>query len=68
MDTDEKGEEVEPGVWAYCERDYGQHIDSVYTTELEALRVLNTMGAIGEVRFVPFGLTLTQLDAREAAK
>jgi len=49
---------VSDGVWAVVLTDYGDHIDKVFRTELEALRVVNNQG-YGKVRYVEFGKSLT---------
>jgi len=47
------------GVWAVCDRDYGETITLVYPTEIEALREVNARG-YGRVVFVPWGTELPQ--------
>jgi hypothetical protein len=53
------------GVWAVVSRDYYEHIDRVFETELEALRWINNDG-YGKVRFVEFGKTLSDMEREES--
>lgn len=48
------------GVWAVIEYDYNASIRAVYPTEIEALRAAVERGS--QVRFVPWGRTLNDLD------
>lgn len=50
------------GVWAVCQRDYGDHIEKVYETEIQALREVNLRG-YGHVRFVEWGKDLNEMEA-----
>jgi len=52
------------GVWALCDRDFGETITAVYSTEVEALRAINGRG-YGRVVFLPFGKTLNDMDNEE---
>ena len=55
------------GVWAVVDIDYGESITEVYPVEVEALRAINRRG-YGRVRFVPFGISLVDLDIAEKMK
>ena len=50
-----------PGVWAVCHLDYGDVIEKVYNTEIEALREINARG-YGHVRFLAWGKDLHDMD------
>jgi hypothetical protein len=61
------GEAVD-GVWAIytVDDDGGAHIEQVYPTELDALRAnKNNTDATRKVRFLPYGIAVSVLDASE---
>jgi hypothetical protein len=55
-------------VWAIysVDDDGGAHIEQVYPTELDALRAnKNNTDATRKVRFLPYGIAVSVLDASE---
>lgn len=52
------------GVWAVTHIDYGDQLDSVHPTEIEALRVVVNRGH-GGVIFIRWGEELSDAEARE---
>jgi hypothetical protein len=60
--------EAGDGVWAIfsVDEDGGAHIEQVYPTELDALRAnKNNTDATRKVRFLPYGIAVSVLDASE---
>ena len=60
--------ETGDGVWAVYSTDDagGAHIEEVYPTELDALRAnKNNTDASRRVRFLPYGIAVSALDAAE---
>ncbi|MGV0793792.1 hypothetical protein [Mycolicibacterium sp. XJ1819] len=62
--------ETGDGVWVIytVDDDGGAHIEQVYPTELDALRAnKNNTDPTRRVRFLPYGIAVSVLDAAEAA-
>ena len=56
------------GVWAIytVHEDGGAHVEEVYATELDALRAnQSNTDAVRKVRFLPYGIAVSVLDAPE---
>lgn len=53
----------EYGVWVVLYRDHYEHIDTVWLTEVEALRQAVKLG-FGRVEFLKFGESVTDLNIR----
>lgn len=63
--------EAGDGVWAIytVDADGGAHVEQVYATELDALRAnKHNTDATRQVRFLPYGIAVSVLDASEESE